>query len=102
MNTATARAKSDTVSDDASDTAQPAAPVTKRLSPEELRKTLIVRLALDECSAKVRTGGPLDDEEDMDLGHWAGVLPLSIVPGTPDPDVELPVPDYISRWTRAR
>jgi nitroimidazol reductase NimA-like FMN-containing flavoprotein (pyridoxamine 5'-phosphate oxidase superfamily) len=75
---------------------------TRLPTPAELRKTLIVRLALDECSAKVRTGGPLDDEEDMDLGHWAGVLPLSIVPGTPEPDVEQRVPDYLSRWARAR
>jgi nitroimidazol reductase NimA-like FMN-containing flavoprotein (pyridoxamine 5'-phosphate oxidase superfamily) len=75
---------------------------TRLPSPEELRKTLIVRLALDECSAKVRTGGPLDDEDDMALGHWAGVLPLTIVPGAPVPDGAYAVPDYLSRWTRAR
>jgi nitroimidazol reductase NimA-like FMN-containing flavoprotein (pyridoxamine 5'-phosphate oxidase superfamily) len=75
---------------------------TRLPSEIELRKTLIVRLELDECSAKVRTGGPIDDEEDMDLGFWAGVLPLSIVPGPPVPDVAEPVPDYLSRWTRAR
>jgi nitroimidazol reductase NimA-like FMN-containing flavoprotein (pyridoxamine 5'-phosphate oxidase superfamily) len=75
---------------------------TRLPTPAELRKTLIVRLALDECSAKVRTGGPLDEEEDMQLGHWAGVLPLSIVPGAPVPDVERPAPDYVNRWTRAR
>jgi nitroimidazol reductase NimA-like FMN-containing flavoprotein (pyridoxamine 5'-phosphate oxidase superfamily) len=77
---------------------------TRLPSPEELRKTLVVRLALDECSAKVRTGGPLDDDEDMDLGFWAGVLPLTTVPGEPVPDVNLPVPDYLRRWptTRAR
>jgi nitroimidazol reductase NimA-like FMN-containing flavoprotein (pyridoxamine 5'-phosphate oxidase superfamily) len=75
---------------------------TRLPTPEEVRKTLIVRLALDECSAKVRTGGPLDDEEDMHLGFWAGVLPLSIVPGEPVPDGEEAVPDYVTRWTRAR
>ena len=75
---------------------------TRLPSPEELRKTLIVRLGLDECSAKVRTGGPLDDEEDMALGHWAGVLPLTMVPGPPIPDVGDPVPEYLRRWTRAR
>ena len=75
---------------------------TRLPSPEELRKTLIVRLELDECSAKVRTGGPIDDEEDMALGHWAGVLPLTMVPGEPVPDGQEAVPDYLSRWTRAR
>jgi len=75
---------------------------TRLPSPEELRKTLIVRLELDECSAKVRTGGPIDDAEDMALGHWAGVLPLTMAPGDPVPDGQEPVPDYLTRWTRAR
>ena len=71
---------------------------------DELRKTLIVRLSLDECSAKVRTGGPIDDDEDMDLGHWAGVLPLTIVPGEPQPDGRETVPGYLREWriTRGR
>ena len=72
---------------------------TRLPTPEELRKTLIVRLPLTECSAKLRTGGPLDDEEDMDLGVWAGVLPLTIVPGEPVPDVDRPAPDYVRRWS---
>ena len=75
---------------------------TRLPSPGELRKTLIVRLSLAECSAKVRTGGPIDDEDDMALGHWAGVLPLAIVPGAPVADVQEGVPDYLSHWTRAR
>ena len=48
---------------------------------EELRSTLIVRLAIDEGSVKVRTGGPIDDAEDMDLPVWAGHIPLSTVAG---------------------
>ncbi|MEY2421681.1 MAG: uncharacterized protein QOI95_1748 [Acidimicrobiaceae bacterium] len=75
---------------------------TRLPTPAELRKTLVVRLALDECSAKVRTGGPIDDEEDMALGHWAGVLPLTLLPGEPVADNEQAVPEYLSRWTRAR
>jgi nitroimidazol reductase NimA-like FMN-containing flavoprotein (pyridoxamine 5'-phosphate oxidase superfamily) len=77
---------------------------TRLPRPDELRKTLIVRLPLDECSAKVRTGGPVDDEEDMDLGHWAGVLPLTITPGEPRADGREPVPDYLRDWriTRGR
>ena len=72
---------------------------TRLPSPQELRKTLVVRLALTECSAKVRTGGPLDDEDDMNFGYWAGQLPLSIVPGAPIPDVASGVPDYLARWS---
>ena len=69
---------------------------------DELRKTLIVRLPLDECSAKVRTGGPVDDDEDMDNGHWAGVLPLTITPGRPRPDGRESAPDYLRDWTITR
>jgi nitroimidazol reductase NimA-like FMN-containing flavoprotein (pyridoxamine 5'-phosphate oxidase superfamily) len=72
---------------------------TRLPSPQELRKTLVVGLPLDECSAKVRTGGPLDDEEDMSFGYWAGQLPLSIVPGAPIPDLDAEAPDYLVRWT---
>jgi nitroimidazol reductase NimA-like FMN-containing flavoprotein (pyridoxamine 5'-phosphate oxidase superfamily) len=77
---------------------------TRLPTAQEMRKTLVIRLPLDECSAKVRTDGPIDDEEDMALGHWAGVLPLTIVPGTPRPDGDYIVPDYLSQWptTRAR
>ena len=39
----------------------------------------MLRLPLDEASAKVRTGGPIDDDEDMDLAVWAGVVPLRLV-----------------------
>jgi hypothetical protein len=50
----------------------------------------------------VRTGGPIDDEEDMALAHWAGVLPLATVPGEPVADNDVATPDYLSRWRRAR
>jgi nitroimidazol reductase NimA-like FMN-containing flavoprotein (pyridoxamine 5'-phosphate oxidase superfamily) len=71
---------------------------------KELRATLVVRLPLDECSAKVRTGGPKDDEEDMGLPVWAGVLPVVQGYGAPEraedlhPGVEMsPV---VSRYRR--
>ena len=54
---------------------------------EELRATLLVRLAIDEGSAKVRTGPPIDDPDDLALPHWAGVVPLALVRGEPEPDV---------------
>ena len=56
----------------------------------ELRKTKVVGVDLTEASAKVRTGGVKDDGTDRDLPVWAGVLPLQITPGTPQPDPELP------------
>jgi uncharacterized protein len=45
----------------------------------ELRQTRILRLELDEASAKIRSGGPKDDEDDVSLPVWAGVLPLRLV-----------------------
>lgn len=55
-------------------------------SDKELRSTLVLRLPLDEASAKVRTGGPKEDEEDLGLPVWAGHVPLWIVAGEPVPD----------------
>jgi uncharacterized protein len=50
-------------------------------SPAETRKTLVLRLPITEASAKIRTGGPIDDEEDYELPVWAGVVPLRLEPG---------------------
>ena len=52
----------------------------------ELRATRVVRVPLDEASAKVRTGGPKDDPEDLDLPVWAGQVPLRMVPSAPVAD----------------
>ncbi len=57
---------------------------------QELKATTVLSLPLVEVSAKVRTGPPLDDEEDYALGVWAGVLPLKIVAGSPINDPRLP------------
>src|SRR5262245_22049687 len=56
---------------------------------QELKATLVVELPLREAVAKVRTGGPIDDAEDMGLPVWAGVVPLRIVAGTPEPAEDL-------------
>ena len=65
---------------------------------DELRKTLVIRLPIDEASAKIRTGGPIDDEEDLALPIWAGVLPLTLTAGVPIDASDLPTyyqhPDY--------
>jgi nitroimidazol reductase NimA-like FMN-containing flavoprotein (pyridoxamine 5'-phosphate oxidase superfamily) len=50
---------------------------------KELAATLVIRVPLDEASAKVRTGPPIDDDRDLDLPVWAGVLPLQLVVGDP-------------------
>jgi uncharacterized protein len=55
-------------------------------NPTELASTRVVSLPLDEVSAKVRTGGPIDDEEDLALSVWAGVLPLRPTAGPATPD----------------
>ena len=71
---------------------------------KELRSTMLLKLPLGESSAKVRTGWPLDEEEDYDLEIWAGVIPFTTVMEPPrvDPDlrVEVPTPDYVERYRR--
>jgi nitroimidazol reductase NimA-like FMN-containing flavoprotein (pyridoxamine 5'-phosphate oxidase superfamily) len=73
-------------------------------SEHELRSTLVLRLPLDEASAKVRTGPPIDDDEDLDLPVWAGVLPLRLATGAPVPDPHLPagmpLPEHVTAWSR--
>jgi nitroimidazol reductase NimA-like FMN-containing flavoprotein (pyridoxamine 5'-phosphate oxidase superfamily) len=59
-------------------------------SAKEMAGTLVLRLPIEEASAKVRTGPPVDDEEDYALPCWAGVLPMRLVPGAPVPDPRLP------------
>lgn len=56
---------------------------------QELKSTTVLALPLDEVSAKVRTGGPIDDEEDYSLPVWAGVLPMHPQFGQPVPDPRL-------------
>ena len=56
---------------------------------QELKATTVLRLPIEEVSAKIRTGPPIDDEDDMKLPVWAGVLPLTMMPGAPIPDPQL-------------
>ena len=55
----------------------------------ELRQTAVMELPLVQVSAKVRTGPPADDAEDLSLGHWAGLWPIREVRGTPEPAPDL-------------
>ncbi len=59
------------------------------ITDKELKATLILELRLDEASAKVRTGGPIDDDDDYALPIWAGVVPLAITPSQPIADERL-------------
>jgi nitroimidazol reductase NimA-like FMN-containing flavoprotein (pyridoxamine 5'-phosphate oxidase superfamily) len=75
-------------------------------SEKELRATSVLAIPIDEASAKVRTGGPVDDEEDYALEAWAGVIPLQSVAGEPVADARLragiELPAYASAYRRPR
>lgn len=58
-------------------------------SPQEVKGTRVLAMELSEASAKVRDGGPVDDEEDYALDVWAGVVPLALRAGAPEPDARL-------------
>lgn len=78
----------------------------RRPTIQELKATTVLWMPIEEASAKVRTGAPVDDEEDYALPVWAGVVPLRMVAGEPEPDPRLhdgtPVPDavyrFVERW----
>jgi nitroimidazol reductase NimA-like FMN-containing flavoprotein (pyridoxamine 5'-phosphate oxidase superfamily) len=57
---------------------------------EELRQTTVLRLPISEASAKIRTGPPLDDEEDYTLNVWAGEIPVKLTTTAPVADPRLP------------
>jgi nitroimidazol reductase NimA-like FMN-containing flavoprotein (pyridoxamine 5'-phosphate oxidase superfamily) len=61
-------------------------PELRPITDQELKGTSVLALPIREASAKVRTGPPLDDEEDLAWPVWAGVVPLISTPGEPVPD----------------
>jgi uncharacterized protein len=70
----------------------------------ELRATRVISLPLAESSAKVRIGGPKDDEEDMDIPIWVGQIPLRTVTDPPIPSTDIldgiKTPEYVSDYAR--
>jgi hypothetical protein len=62
---------------------------TRQPTAGEVAGTLVLEVPIAEASAKVRTGGPVDDEADYALPVWAGEVPLRLVEGTPVPDARL-------------
>jgi nitroimidazol reductase NimA-like FMN-containing flavoprotein (pyridoxamine 5'-phosphate oxidase superfamily) len=72
----------------------------------ELKATSVLRLPIEEFSAKVRIGPPIDDEEDYSFPTWAGVVPLETLAGKPIDDARLlagrEAPEYARNYTRKR
>jgi nitroimidazol reductase NimA-like FMN-containing flavoprotein (pyridoxamine 5'-phosphate oxidase superfamily) len=72
----------------------------------EVDATSVVWLPIDEASAKVRSGPPVDLESDLAQGCWAGVIPLRLAPGEPVPERRLPpgtpVPERVARYRRGK
>ena len=79
---------------------------SRQPNEKELKATLVLRLPIEEFSAKVRQGPAIDDEEDMHYPTWAGVIPLQTIPGKPISDAQLdpqiPVPVYATAYSRKR
>lgn len=72
----------------------------------ELKATSVLKLPIEEASAKIRTGDPKDDEEDYEMNIWAGVLPLITSAGEPISDSRLgsgvPVPEHVLKYKGSR
>jgi nitroimidazol reductase NimA-like FMN-containing flavoprotein (pyridoxamine 5'-phosphate oxidase superfamily) len=71
-------------------------------SPAELGGVRVLRIALREAAVKIRTGGPVDTDDDLLIPVWAGVIPLRVQAGQPEPDtgcaqMDLPgIPTFIA------
>ncbi|MBX3296621.1 MAG: pyridoxamine 5'-phosphate oxidase family protein [Acidobacteria bacterium] len=70
----------------------------------EMKATSVLRLPIEEASAKIRTGDPKDDEEDYAMNVWAGTLPLETVPGEPITVAKLPkgieIPEHVREYKK--
>jgi nitroimidazol reductase NimA-like FMN-containing flavoprotein (pyridoxamine 5'-phosphate oxidase superfamily) len=73
-------------------------------SEKELKATTVLEFAIEEASAKIRTGQPVDDEEDYGLPVWAGIIPLQMEAETPVPDPRLTngvnTPEHVLRYQK--
>ncbi len=79
---------------------------SRQPNERELKATFALRLPINEFSAKVRQGPPIDDEEDYSFRTWAGVVPLHMVAEAPIPDErcgsDVPVPAYAGAYSRKK
>lgn len=71
-------------------------------SKKELKATAVLEFSIEEASAKIRQGQPVDDKDDYSLAVWAGIVPLKLEAKTPVPDSRLAdavdVPQYVLRF----
>jgi uncharacterized protein len=69
---------------------------------KELKATEVIAVTIDEASAKIRTGPPVDGSEDMDLPVWAGEVPFALEVGLPVPEAHCtePLPGYVRTYAR--
>jgi uncharacterized protein len=63
--------------------------IVRPINGQEMKATMLMGMTIEEASAKVRTGGPVDDEEDYAADCWAGVVPITPTIGAPIPDPRL-------------
>jgi uncharacterized protein len=77
---------------------------SRQPNEKELKATSVLRLPINEFSAKVRTGPPIDDEEDYSFPTWAGVIPLKMTVDAPirDQRCEQTLPLYLQNYTRKK
>ena len=73
-------------------------------SEKELKQTSVLRIPIEEFSAKVRVGPPIDDEEDYSFPTWAGVIPLEMTSGAPiiDERCQQALPAYLQNYSRKK
>jgi uncharacterized protein len=78
---------------------------SRQPNEQELKATSVLRVPIEEFSAKVRTGPPIDDAEDMNFPTWAGVVALQMKAGAPvnDPNLnpKIEVPPYVKDYSRS-
>jgi nitroimidazol reductase NimA-like FMN-containing flavoprotein (pyridoxamine 5'-phosphate oxidase superfamily) len=74
----------------------------RAMTEQEFKATTVLALPIDEASAKIRKGPPGDDDADLDIDVWAGVIPLRMQAGEPEPDPRgrqgVPVPDHVRKF----
>lgn len=79
-------------------------PEIREPTENEMCATAVLSMRITEASAKIRTGPPVDDEEDYALESWAGVIPFTSQPGIPEPDSRLAahigLPAHLARYSR--
>jgi nitroimidazol reductase NimA-like FMN-containing flavoprotein (pyridoxamine 5'-phosphate oxidase superfamily) len=77
---------------------------SRQPNERELKATSVLRVPIEEFSAKVRQGPPIDDEPDYSFPTWAGVVPLEVKVGVPIDDERLlpgkEVPEYVRKYSR--